>query len=117
MLLAFQLTQIQMREKNRGGTSFEDACQSIIAEVCKKYNISVISQKQFMKDYGFGVSLDVANRKANFILIKDDKGLNIEVDYFFRGGSKPEEIIDSYINRQNDLKKLNIGFILLTDGM
>lgn len=28
-----------------------------------------------------------------------------------------EEIIDSYINRQNDLKKLNIGFILLTDGM
>lgn len=105
--------------KNRGGTAFEDACEPIIAEVCKKYDISMISQKQFkvLKDYGFEVSPDVANRKADFILVKGNKVLNIEVDYFFRGGSKPEEIIDSYINRQNDLKKLNIGFILLTDGM
>ena len=65
---------------------------------------------------GFFISEDVANRKADFILVKSQKVLNIEVDYFFRGGSKPEEIIDSYINRQNDLKKLNIGFALLTDG-
>ena len=105
--------------KNRGGTAFEDACEPIISEVCKKYDISLISQKQFkvLKDYEFEVSPDVANRKADFILVKGNKVLNIEVDYFFRGGSKPEEIIDSYINRQNDLKKLNIGFILLTDGM
>lgn len=50
-------------------------------------------------------------------MLKSDKILNIEVDYFFRGESKPEEIIDSYINRQNDLSKLGIGFALLTDGM
>lgn len=105
--------------KNRGGTAFEDACKPIIAEICKSYDIKLISQKQFkvLRRYGFEISEDVANRKADFILVKDRKIFNIEVDYFFRGGSKPEEIIDSYINRQNDLEKLNIGFALLTDGM
>ncbi len=105
--------------KNRGGTVFEDACEPIIASICKKYDISLLSQKKFkvLKNYGFTISPDIANRKSDFILIKGNKALNIEVDYFFKKGSKPEEIIDSYINRQNDLKKLNIGFILLTDGL
>lgn len=105
--------------KNRGGTAFEDACEPIITKICNKYNITVISQKQFktLKEYGFEVSKDIENRKADFILIKGRKVLNIEVDYFFRGGSKPEEIIDSYINRQHDLDKINMGFVLLTDGL
>lgn len=105
--------------KNRGGTAFEDACYPIISELCEKYGIKLISQKNFksLRDEGFNISEDVANRKADFILVKDNKALNIEVDYFFRGGSKPEEIIDSYINRQHDLRKVNIAFALLTDGL
>lgn len=104
--------------KNRGGKAFEFACEPIIAEICKHYNVQLISQKQFkvLSKLGFDISEDVANRKADFILVKNNKVLNIEVDYFYRGGSKPEEIIDSYINRQNDLKKIGIGFALLTDG-
>lgn len=105
--------------KNRGGTAFEDACEPIISKLCNCYGIDLISQKQFkvLRNYGFRISEDVANRKADFILVKGKKVMNVEVDYFFRGGSKPEEIIDSYINRQNDLAKLNIGFTLITDGM
>ena len=105
--------------KNRGGTAFEDACEPIISKLCNKYGVTMISQKQFktLREYGFEVSEDIENRKADFILIKGDKVLNIEVDYFFRGGSKPEEIIDSYINRQHDLDKIHMGFILLTDGL
>lgn len=104
--------------KNRGGKAFEFACEPIIAEICKHRNVQLISQKQFkvLTKLGFKISEDVANRKADFILVKNNKVLNIEVDYFYRGGSKPEEIIDSYINRQNDLKKIGIGFALLTDG-
>lgn len=105
--------------KNRGGIAFEDACEPIISDICEKYQVTLISQKQFkvLKEFGFEMSSDIENRKADFILIKDNKALNIEVDYFFRGGSKPEEIIDSYINRQNDLAKLGMEFILLTDGL
>lgn len=105
--------------KNRGGKAFELACEPIIAEICENHNVQLISQKQFkaLSKLGFNISEDVANRKADFILVKNNKVLNIEVDYFYRGGSKPEEIIDSYINRQNDLKKIGIGFALLTDGL
>lgn len=105
--------------KNRGGKAFELACEPIIAEICENHNVQLISQKQFkaLSKLGFNISEDVANRKADFILVKKNKVLNIEVDYFYRGGSKPEEIIDSYINRQNDLKKIGIGFALLTDGL
>ena len=42
--------------------------------------------------------------------------MNIEVNFFSGAGSKPEEIIDSYINRQRDLRKNQIEFALITDG-
>jgi len=104
--------------KNRGGKVFEIACEPIILKACEHYGVQLITQKKYkiLRDLGFSISEDVANRKADFLLVKDGKAFNIEVDYFYRGGSKPEEIIDSYINRQNDLKKLKIGFLLITDG-
>ncbi|MBR2387945.1 MAG: type II restriction endonuclease [Clostridia bacterium] len=104
--------------KNRGGTAFELACEPIIREVCQKHNVEVITQKQFkiLIEKGFMISNDVANRKADFILLKDNKCVNVEVNFFNGGGSKPEEIIDSYINRQTNLRENNINFILITDG-
>ncbi|HCW03641.1 MAG TPA: hypothetical protein DGK91_03315 [Clostridium sp.] len=104
--------------KNRGGIAFELACQPIIEEICQKYGIKLLIQKQFkvLKKYGFNVSEDIANRKADFILFKDNKCMNMEVNYFGGSGSKPEEIIDSYINREKDLKKDGILFAFITDG-
>lgn len=104
--------------KNRGGTAFEDACEPIINAICLKYGITVLSQKAFkvLRDFGFVIASDIENRTADFILLKGNRALNVEVDYFFRGGSKPEEIINSYIDRKNRLTRSNIDFILLTDG-
>ncbi|MBQ9913171.1 MAG: type II restriction endonuclease [Clostridia bacterium] len=106
--------------KNRGGTAFELACEPIIKTVCQKYNVEVIAQKKFeiLKQYGFSISDDIANRKADFILLKRETKIcmNIEVNFFNGGGSKPEEIIDSYINRQADLLDNKIKFALITDG-
>lgn len=106
--------------KNRGGTAFELACQPIIEEACKKHNIKLLIQKKFnvLQEFGFDVDEDISNRKADFILYneKSHKCINIEVNFFNAGGSKPEEIIDSYINRQSDLQRNGIGFALVTDG-
>lgn len=104
--------------KNRGGSAFELACEPIITEICTKYGIKVLSQKKFetLNEYGFTINEDIAKRKADFILVKNNKCINIEVNFFDDTGSKPEEIIDSYINRQADLKKNNILFALITDG-
>lgn len=104
--------------KNRGGKAFELACEPIIRDVCSNYGVEVITQKQFktLQEKGFEIDEDVANRKADFILTKGTKCMNIEVNFYSGTGSKPEEIIDSYINRQSDLRSNNIYFALITDG-
>lgn len=107
--------------KNRGGSAFELACEPLIREVCEKYNVEVLTQKQFKyieNLYGIAVNDVIANRKADFILINGDKTkcMNIEVNFFNDGGSKPEEIINSYIQRQGALENAGISFCLLTDG-
>ncbi|MDC7280775.1 type II restriction endonuclease [Butyrivibrio fibrisolvens] len=106
--------------KNRGGKIFEIICESIIREVCDKYDLLLLTQKQFkvLAKYGMSISSDIANRKADFIIVNRTytKCMNIEVNFFNNKGSKPEEIIDSYINRQADLDKVGIKFGLITDG-
>jgi len=42
--------------------------------------------------------------------------LIIEVNFFSGTGSKPQEIVDSYINRQNELLENGFYFIWITDG-
>lgn len=106
--------------KNRGGQAFELACEPIIENICKKYNITLLIQKQFkylQENYNLEINENLANRKADFILVKDEIVMNIEANFYFDSGSKPEEIIDSYSNRNFELKSNNIKFIYLTDGI
>ena len=106
--------------KNRGGKAFELACEPLISRVCAKYDLLLLSQKKFkyLKKFGVNISDDEENRKADFIIVnkKYTKCLNIEVNFYNGGGSKPEEIIDAYIRRQDDLGKIGIKFALITDG-
>ena len=107
--------------KNRGGDSFEKICQPVFEQVCNKHNLNLLVQNKFssLRDYGFNISKDIENRKADFIIFdtKRRKAINFEVNFYNGTGSKPEEIIDSYINRQNDLHCIDIDFSLVTDGM
>lgn len=105
--------------KNRGGKAFELACEPMIRKICKKYNITVLTQKQFKNvDSHFSENDVIANRKADFILMNENKTkcMNIEVNFFNDTGSKPEEIINSYIQRQEALADAGISFCLITDG-
>lgn len=106
--------------KNRGGMMFELACQPIIEKACQNHQIQLLTQKKLkeLQNFGFIIDEDIKNRKADFILFdeKTKKCINIEVNFYNGGGSKPEEIIDSYINRQTELQKNGIEFALVTDG-
>lgn len=106
--------------KNRGGKAFELACEPLFEKISNKYQLTLLIQKDFreLKKYGIDISEDIANRKADFILLDNTKkkAINFEVNFYNGTGSKPEEIIDSYINRQNDLKAAGINFALVTDG-
>ncbi len=54
--------------------------------------------------------------KKNPATEKYSKLLNIEVNFYSKGGSKPDSIIMNYITRQSDLKRNGIEFVLITDG-
>lgn len=110
--------------KNRSGKAMELALKPIIEEIISRLDINdridIIFQKKFKyltKNYDIPISLEIKNRRADFILVKDNtRVINIEVNFYAGSGSKPQEIVDSYINRQNDLYNDSIDFIWITDG-
>ena len=106
--------------KNRGGKVFELACQPLFEKICIEHKLKLLTQKQFkaLVELGFDINQDIADRKADFIIFDatQKKAINFEVNFYNGTGSKPEEIIDSYINRQNDLLANGINFALVTDG-
>jgi type II restriction enzyme len=106
--------------KNRSGDAMEILLKPIIEKINdkmnKKYNI--LFQKKFkeLKKFDLKVPSSLLNRKADFILFNNRKVLNIEVNFYSGTGSKPQEIVNSYINRQDELLKNNFKFIWITDG-
>lgn len=107
--------------KNRSGDAMELLLKPIIEEIAKKKGIqTILFQKTFEyleTNYKIKVNSSIRNRKADFILIKNNKKvINIEVNFFSGTGSKPQEIVDSYIERQNELKNNGFEFIWITDG-
>jgi len=103
--------------KNRSGTAMEMLLKPVIEEIAAKFGCKVLFQKRFRAVAFWGnVPPSLANRKSDFILYSSDKFVNIEVNYYSGAGSKPEEIVDSYINRRNELAANNWSFIWITDG-
>lgn len=109
--------------KNRSGSAMEMVLKPIIEEIIAKqkssYNMLFQKQFKYLKDnFNFKVNSSIRNRKADFIIIKDKcKVINIEVNFFSGSGSKPQEIVDSYIERQNELRENGFEFIWITDGI
>jgi len=104
--------------KNRSGNAMELILAPLMEQVKIDFGFSLFTQKQFKsieKESGIIFPELLKNKKFDFVLTKDGKAINIEVNYFFDGGSK-QEIINSYIERQNKLKAVGAKFILITDG-
>ena len=108
--------------KNRSGEAMELVVGPIIQEIVKRRNLlfQIENQKYFrylVDHYDLEISTSLLNRKADFVLVGDkNKIVNIEVNFFSGKGSKPQEIVDSYINRQNELLENGFYFIWITDG-
>lgn len=84
----------------------------------KKLSLKIFAQKKF-KDISniFGtIPAGLADRQFDFVISRGGKTINLEADFFTITGSKPQEIIDSYINRYKELNEVGWGFIFVTDG-
>jgi len=105
--------------KNRGGKAMERITSPIIEGICNRNSINFFEEKKMGKigkEHGIEVPEEYKNRKCDFLLVKEKKMINIEVNFYSGPGSKPEEIVNSYVQRSNSLTRVNVGFIWITDG-
>jgi type II restriction enzyme len=102
--------------KNRSGTAME----LLIAPILEKIKgIDVYPQKNFKSmigKAGIPACIPMKDRKFDYVIKTPKQCYNVEVNYYSGTGSKPQEIVDSYINRNNELRKVGWGFIWITDG-
>lgn len=104
--------------KNRSGDAMELILAPLMEQIKNELGLDLFTQKQFGSvENEIGVSFPalLKNKKFDFLFAKNGKAFNIEVNYFFGGGSK-QEIINSYIDRQTKLKSVSGEFALVTDG-
>jgi type II restriction enzyme len=106
--------------KNRSGSAMELAVLPLMQTLVESNKgLSLLFQKQFKdveKSWGLSVPTTLRERRFDYVIKKDKTLINIEVNFFAGGGSKPQEIVDSYINRQNELYAEGWKFIWITDG-
>ncbi len=104
--------------KNRSGNAMELILAPFMEQTAEEAGLKFFAQKQFgVVEQEAGVTFPelLKNKKFDFLFAKNGKALNVEVNYFFGGGSK-QEIINSYIDRQAKLQGIGSSFMLITDG-
>ncbi|MCX7667885.1 MAG: type II restriction endonuclease, partial [Atribacterota bacterium] len=109
--------------KNRSGDAMEALLTPLIRAINEELSrpFVILEQSSFAilaERYGIPVASSLKDRKADWILVQpDDRSvINIEANFYSGTGSKPQEIVDSYITRFHDLRDHSFAFIWITDG-
>ena len=106
--------------KNRSGNFMEDAVDEILTDIVSRNpNIKRVRQKQFKHlhtEFGISVPSSLKQRKFDEVVFFNKIGINIEANFYSGTGSKPSEIVESYISRKNELDSMEWKFIWITDG-
>ena len=106
--------------KNRSGTSMESLVKGFLDDLKQEHpGLQVREQKTFSyleRTENIAVPASLKNRRFDIAVSIGEQHFNIETNFYSGTGSKPQEIVDSYINRQNELKKAGWKFIWITDG-
>lgn len=106
--------------KNRSGDIAEVMLKNKIEEIKHEVGIKIVmEQKTFKQLEKVEISVPdrLRERKADFIILKQSGvAVDVEVNFYNVGGSKPQEIVDSYIHRQEELRTSGMHLIWVTDG-
>jgi type II restriction enzyme len=106
--------------KNRSGLFMEKMVKEVISDLVSRHTgMKWMEQKSFKNiDSEFGISspLSLRNRKFDHVVINEGRATNIEVNFYGGSGSKPSEIVSSYINRNEVLSSAGWRFVWVTDG-
>lgn len=105
--------------KNRSGSFMENVVEEELRNISKQFkDIEIFPKGKFSKleEYGVKVPKELKHRTPDFAIKKGTKLLSMEVNFYSGQGSKPQEIVDAYINRQRELQNSGWQFIWITDG-
>jgi len=107
--------------KNRSGLFLEKMVTETLEELSGRYSdLIFIEQKTFAyvgDKYQVRIPSTLRDRKFDYAVINKGIATNIEVNFYSGTGSKPSEIVSSYINRGEVLSSAGWKFVWLTDGL
>ncbi len=105
--------------KNRSGSFMEKVVEEELQNISKEFkNIEIFPKGKFSKfeERGVKIPKKLRYRTPDFAIKKGAKLLSMEVNFYSGQGSKPQEIVDAYINRQRELQNSGWQFVWITDG-
>lgn len=106
--------------KNRSGLFLEKMAREVMIDLESRYpDIKWLEQKNFKyveAELGISAPPTLRDRKFDHVVVSKGKATNIEVNFYGGTGSKPGEIVSSYINRGEVLSSTGWKFVWLTDG-
>ncbi len=106
--------------KNRSGLFLEKMVREVITGLVARHSdIKWVEQKSYkyiQTEFGISVPPSLRDRKFDYVVIAKGKATNIEVNFYGGTGSKPSEVVSSYINRSEVLSSAGWKFVWVTDG-
>jgi len=108
--------------KNRGGQLMEEIVGEFVEGFCKENNFEYLEQanaKKIKTKWGYEIKVDKSSRSFDFAVYnpKNKKIKLFETNFYNGGGSKLKAVCGEFRSLFNELKKQNIDFIWVTDGL
>ncbi len=106
--------------KNRSGRSMERLVETFVSRLAKLHpGLEVRTQQKFSaleRIKGVAVPDRLRDRRFDMVVTLDGRPFNVETNFYSGTGSKPQEIVDAYINRQQELDEAGWKLIWVIDG-
>ena len=108
--------------KNRGGTLMEEIVGLFLEDFCKQNNLKCIPQASPSKiklKWNFDIVVDKSERSFDFAIYnpQSNKIKLFETNFYNSGGSKLKAVCGEFRSLYDELKRQNIEFIWITDGL
>ena len=108
--------------KNRGGTLMEEIVGLFLEDFCKQNNLKYIPQASPSKiklKWNFDIVIDKSERSFDFAIYnpQSNKIKLFETNFYNGGGSKLKAVCGEFRSLYDELKRQNIEFIWITDGL
>lgn len=108
--------------KNRGGTLMEETVGLFLEDFCKQNNLKYIPQASPSKiklKWNFDIVVDKSERSFDFAVYnpRSNKIKLFETNFYNSGGSKLKAVCGEFRSLYDELKRQNIEFIWITDGL